>query len=119
MEHLAKSLGFTLIEVDLGEGLLGVTSRRFSLILLNSVLRDRPLEREFTIAHEMAHHFCDHRGEGYFSSNSKSSVRNAQEWEADQFAWELLSRKYNSLFGKQPPVKRLTAMIENVNIKED
>ena len=117
MEELAKRLGFIIDDCDLTDKLLGVISLSptpwspVGFILLNSILKRTPLERDFTIAHEMGHYYCNHRGDGSLFAKEGS----LKEWEADRFAWELFQRKYSILLGLPSPPVRLTGMIEVVN----
>ena len=78
MEKLAKRLGFIIKDCDLVDNLLGVISLppfskspEFGIIILNSILQKSPLERDFTIAHEMGHYLgLTHTlGSGPFETN--------------------------------------------------
>ena len=91
LEDLVYHLGYELVEFDPDvdtDGISGAVSHDKKCIYLNA--DDSARRKVFTLAHEIGHVVLHGDSPAGFIDYRKSDTRNQKEWEADNFAGELL-----------------------------
>lgn len=101
VRRIAEGEGLPVIEMKMQADVSGalIKSRGLNGIALNSAHHDN--RQRFTIAHELAHHILDHKGEDHIDwqftvirrDGSSSDATDTQEMEANFFAASLLMPK--------------------------